>query len=285
MARRVRDPGESAVTESRAQAPGPSREGRPGEPRKGVIRAYIPDLASVIGLELDFYKSGHLHAARLDGRGISNAAATRLLGVTAWIGADGQPHLSGVTSRCLLTAEQIIDRIRQRGPGTWEVEDDEPEEDERPDDLDGDEDAPREDRATASPNPSPRDPATIATPAQYHYARRLQVELREALAWEQTPESIDSHLAVLSGILMKEIQSGMHPAYHQAVARYHATPKAQREQIRNWDLPSSVLDRLALQRLSERRVEQARDAEVDIATLTRQEISAFIDRNKTVAVV
>ncbi|APZ81719.1 hypothetical protein NCPPB3778_47 [Rathayibacter phage NCPPB3778] len=59
-------------------------------PRSGNVQArkYVTNVAEVIGLDYDSYGSGSVRSASLNGEGISNAEALRLLATKIWVGAD-----------------------------------------------------------------------------------------------------------------------------------------------------------------------------------------------------
>lgn len=62
-------------------------------PRTGELRVYIDDWHAAIDLEVNYYKSGNISGAQLDGQRISNQSASRLLAVRVWwSSADGELH-------------------------------------------------------------------------------------------------------------------------------------------------------------------------------------------------
>ncbi|MUL61063.1 MULTISPECIES: hypothetical protein [unclassified Mycolicibacterium] len=81
-------------------------------PRSGQTRLYVQNLADLIGLDVDYYKSGNISSAALDGQAISNAEAGRILAAKVWIGvADGQVRVDGFTANSI-TAQEISEAVR-----------------------------------------------------------------------------------------------------------------------------------------------------------------------------
>lgn len=79
-------------------------------PSTGAIRYYIND-PTIWGLDVDYYKSGNVSSATLDGERISNSKATELLGLKVWI-EDGAVHVSGAISpKVPLTVDEIVERV------------------------------------------------------------------------------------------------------------------------------------------------------------------------------
>lgn len=65
-------------------------------PRNGETRYYVNNLAEIIGLEIETYKSGSISSATLKGEHISNNKASRAVsGLKAWLTEDGEIHTQG----------------------------------------------------------------------------------------------------------------------------------------------------------------------------------------------
>ncbi|MEE8666823.1 MAG: hypothetical protein SOI13_01695 [Bifidobacterium mongoliense] len=79
--------------------------------RNGQHRRYIQNVPELIGLELDFYKTGNVCSARLDGIGLSHAKATELASVKAWIDDDEQLHVQTYGTPREMTLDEIASRI------------------------------------------------------------------------------------------------------------------------------------------------------------------------------
>lgn len=83
--------------------------------QKGDLhRVYFDGLMDWYGLDLEYYNSGHISSARLNGEPISNSEANRIYGRLAgkkfWYDvADGQYHAQGITAADF---EVIRHRIR-----------------------------------------------------------------------------------------------------------------------------------------------------------------------------
>ena len=66
-------------------------------PKTGEVRYYVNDAWKYGGLELDFYNTGNIAIAKLDGEKISNSEGDRLGGciTKCWITEDGKVHMKG----------------------------------------------------------------------------------------------------------------------------------------------------------------------------------------------
>jgi len=66
-------------------------------------RRYISNLLDILGVEIDYYRTGNIRSALLGGLGISNAEAGRIKGISAWLDEAGELHISNNNSRDLST--------------------------------------------------------------------------------------------------------------------------------------------------------------------------------------
>lgn len=57
------------------------------------VRVYVNCWEEAIGLEVDYYNSGNIKRATLDGEKISNSAARRILSGKVWFDQEGELHL------------------------------------------------------------------------------------------------------------------------------------------------------------------------------------------------
>lgn len=147
--------------------------------------------------------------------------------------------------------------------------------------------------------------AAPATAAQLAYATRLQADLRQYLAWRDEL-SMQIERQHIESAISEEIQRGMHPDYTDARAAERAAHDAEVEAAGGgaawlarmaaanverraaqaagtWQEPAPrpsrlILDALIKERMSERLVQQQADAEIDLTTLDRASISAWLDR-------
>jgi hypothetical protein len=66
-------------------------------PKTGEVRYYINDAWKYGGLYLDFYNTGNIAIAKLDGEKISDSEGRRLSGAInkCWVTEDGKVHMTG----------------------------------------------------------------------------------------------------------------------------------------------------------------------------------------------
>lgn len=64
-------------------------------PKTGEVRYYVNNAWKYGGLELDFYNTGNIAIAKLDGEKISNSEGSRMCGAIdkCWITEDGEVHV------------------------------------------------------------------------------------------------------------------------------------------------------------------------------------------------
>lgn len=79
---------------------------------RGAVRLYVQNVAEVIGLDIDRYKSGNISGATLGGETISNADAGRMADARVWIDADGGAHVDNWTARAM-SAETVAELVAQ----------------------------------------------------------------------------------------------------------------------------------------------------------------------------
>ena len=63
--------------------------GREWTARDGSVRIYLNGWQGLVGLKVDYYKSGNISSAAYKGERVSNAAASGLLCVRAYVDASG----------------------------------------------------------------------------------------------------------------------------------------------------------------------------------------------------
>lgn len=82
--------------------------------RNGQTRRYVNNWIEAVGFDVEYYKTGNIRSASINGQQISNAAAGRLCGVKVWIDSDDTIHIdhwANGTERYAITPEQIRERI------------------------------------------------------------------------------------------------------------------------------------------------------------------------------
>lgn len=82
---------------------------------RGHVRRYCSNVAEIIGLEVDRYKTGNIATATVNGVGISNSAAGRLLAVKVWLDSDNQVHVdrwADGPERYVITKDALAEAVR-----------------------------------------------------------------------------------------------------------------------------------------------------------------------------
>jgi|AGTN01.2.fsa_nt_gi hypothetical protein len=107
--------------------------GREWKTDSGKHRVYFNDLEAWYGLDLEFYKSGNIHGAMLDGRGISNTSARKIRGLIPeklyfdltdekwhWYGGD-RSHALKIIDRIkkAATTGQVPELVIEARPGKY----------------------------------------------------------------------------------------------------------------------------------------------------------------------
>ena len=81
--------------------------------RNGQTRRYVNGWEPLVGLEVTRYKTGNISGASVNGEGISNAAAGRLLGIKVWIDDADVVHVDHWRDEhCSLTPAAIIAAVK-----------------------------------------------------------------------------------------------------------------------------------------------------------------------------
>lgn len=74
--------------------------------RNGTTRSYIQNVAEILGLDYATYKNGGVRSAALPNTTVSNAEASRILGIKAWL-QDGKLYVSENRTRSFTDQEVI----------------------------------------------------------------------------------------------------------------------------------------------------------------------------------
>lgn len=81
-------------------------------PRTGEHRRYVNNLRQIIGLDLDYHRTGNVRNATLGGDPISNAMGTHLAAVKVWLDDSDEIHVERHTDARYITADDIRALVR-----------------------------------------------------------------------------------------------------------------------------------------------------------------------------
>lgn len=84
-------------------------------PVTGAVRHYVANVPELIGLDVDYYRTGSVKDARLRGRQLSNTEGRRLLGMIrdmrVWQDESGAFHGYTGTDAQVLTPRQVMEQL------------------------------------------------------------------------------------------------------------------------------------------------------------------------------
>ena len=84
-------------------------------PKTGQVREYVNNWVELIGASIQYYNTGNICSAYLDGEKFSNARARELLQAKVWIDEVGGIHVDYLSERAaaVINAAEIKTRIQK----------------------------------------------------------------------------------------------------------------------------------------------------------------------------
>ena len=82
-------------------------------PVTGEERVYLDDWRPLVGIEFDYYKTGNIRHAYLDGEKVSNNAGYALQNIRVWLDQLERVHVDGLNDRAsrYISEGSIVDMI------------------------------------------------------------------------------------------------------------------------------------------------------------------------------
>lgn len=184
-------------------------------PRNGQVRRYINDWHEAVGIEVEYYNSGNVREAALDGYRISNAAFQHL-DVKIWLDENDHIHIDYLGRKSPLSEEELRERIEKTLAEEAEAEEEAPAEAEA-----AEEEAPAEAEEAQAPEPK-NNPACLVAD---------NLKRRRAIKWEWNADENAAHVhpEYIYGLILiiKSADDGRHIIWD-----------AKHEYDESWEVPS-----------------------------------------------